>query len=417
MLISLEFNGYRFFDSSKISFCADARIKRLMANSELIDGRNVLKTVGIYGANNSGKTNVYFLFFLLKQVLLGKEVLINNPIFDDAPKTEISAVFNNINGNGWYKYTFVYDNNNKSYKYECLSSITFYEGGSSFSKILFEKDNLNKRLFVLGKDHSQLLSIIPSKLPFLYSIEIDSGEFSQLKQYLNEFVCFANSIETIQMFNIPINNTLDTMKSDDETKKRFINEFVKSADISIDNFKYEENVQFKIENKNINENALFNLMINPDTFKFVTTYKNKTVPSILFDSTGTKKIESLASYIYDALVNGKLLVIDELDNGLHYRLTRSIIALFNNMINTKGQLFFITHDLLLIDSKTLMRKDQIYLIDRSVDKAEIKCLKDYPVIDGGPREVSDFIRCYNRGEFGNVPNPSFIEPILEVLNG
>ena len=43
------------------------------------------------------------------------------------------------------------------------------------------------------------------------------------------------------------------------------------------------------------------------------------------------------------------------------------------------------------------------------------CLKEATIIDGGPREVNDIIKHYNRGEFGNVPNPNFIDLIIEVL--
>ncbi|MBQ7277321.1 MAG: ATP-binding protein [Bacilli bacterium] len=417
MLLYLDFNGYRFFDNTKISFCADARIKRLLSNSEFIDGRNVLKTIGLYGANNSGKSNIYDLFVILKQVLLGKEVIFNNPIFDDYPKINISLIFNNLNGNGWYKYEFIFDNDIRSYEYEAFSLITFYNGGSMLKKAIFEKDIVNKKLLIKDEDYSDVLSIIPSKFPLLYSIKLDEGKLNYLRKYLIDMQLFGNSIETIQMFNIPMDNTLNAMKSDNEEKKKFINEFVKKADISINSFKYDDKSQYKLENKNISELALQYLTINPDIFKFITIYDNKPVPSLIFDSTGTKKIEAIASYVYDALKLGKLLVIDEIDNGLHYKLTRSLISIFNNMINKSGQLFFITHDLLLIDSKTLMRKDQIYLIDRNEKKATVKSLKDFPVDEGGPREVSDFIKQYNRGGFGNVPNPNFIAPILEILNG
>ncbi len=124
----------------------------------------------------------------------------------------------------------------------------------------------------------------------------------------------------------------------------------------------------------------------------------------------------MASYVYDALSQGKLLIIDELDNGLHYKLTRSIVSIFNNMINEKSQLLFITHDLLLIDCNKLMRKDQIYFVNRTASGAELICLKKYPVNEGGPRDVSDIIKHYNRGEFGTVPNPNFINVIVGVLN-
>lgn len=415
MLLSLEINGYRFFDNLELSFCADARIKRLFSNSVEIDSKNILKSVGIYGGNNSGKTNIVKLFAILKDVLLGKgDINFNNSIFDDPENTKVSLIFNN--GNGWYKYCFIYSNIKHQYEYELFAALTYYSRGSCFEKKLFEKDNESRILKIHDEDLSHYLDIIPSRLPLLYSVEIEKGTFELLKTYLDELQKFANSIDIIEMYNIPIRNTVETMKSNDDVKKDFINKFVKNADISIDNFEYNDSVRM-VDDPVINEAALQQYANILDPFKLVTTYNNKRVPSIIYDSTGTKKIEAIASYIYDAIKECKLLIIDELDNGLHFKLTRAIIALFNNLLNEKGQLLFITHDLLLIDSKTLMRKDQVYFINRNQEKATLFPLREYTVESGGPREVNELIKHYNHGEFGKVPDPDFIDLLAGVLNG
>ena len=67
MILNIEFDGYRFFDNSSISFTADARTKKLLSNSTELDGKNVLKAVGLYGSNNSGKTNIVKLMSLIKK--------------------------------------------------------------------------------------------------------------------------------------------------------------------------------------------------------------------------------------------------------------------------------------------------------------------------------------------------------------
>lgn len=416
MILNLEFNGYRFFNDSKISFNADVRTSKLLSNSELIGGKNVLKTVGLYGANNSGKTNISVLFFLIKKVLLGhNDVCFNNPIFEDSDVTKISITFNNLNDYGWFKYVFSYNNIKKSYEKEMLSQVTYYDNGTLHEKEIFLKDNEKELLRIFNDDKSMYLSVIPSRLPLLYSVELGKGEFSSLKNYLDELQYFANSIEIIQMYNIPIDNTINTLKKGDAKKIRFVKEFVKSADISIDDFDYDDNSIIRFEPRAINEKVLLNDNIL-DSMKLVTTYNNKKVPSIVFDSTGTKKIEAIASYVYDAIENGKTLIIDELDNGLHFKLTRSIVSVFNNLINKRSQLIFITHDMLLIDSNKLIRKDQIYFVNRNKEGASLYCLKRATAENGGPRDLSDIIKRYNRGEFGDVPNPSFLEPLLGVLN-
>lgn len=415
MILNIEFDGYKFFDNSSISFTADARTKKLLSNSTELDGKNVLKAVGLYGSNNSGKTNIIILMSLIKKVLIGADnISFNNLVFKDSIETSISITFNNLNEKGWLKYEFTYNNEKKQYEREKLISLSFYDSGNVFQKVIFEKDTSAKILNVFDVDQSKFLSIIPSRLPFLYSVELESSEFSGLNDYLTEFKTLAASIQIIKMYDIPFENTLDTMKKNDTKKINFIKEFVKNADISINNFEFDKDINAEIGGE-INEQALSRFSKESDTLKLITTYGDVKVPSFIFDSTGTKKVESIASYIYDAIVDGKTLIIDEIDNGLHYKLTRSIVSIFNNMLNTKGQLFFVTHDLLLIDCNKLMRKDQIYFINRTSQKADLYCLKEATVSEGGPREVNDIVKLYNRGEFVSVPNPEFIDLIAEVL--
>ena len=52
-----------------------------------------------------------------------------------------------------------------------------------------------------------------------------------------------------------------------------------------------------------------------DQLKLISVYKGHPVPSMVFDSTGTKKIAALASYIIEALEKGRTLIVDELDSS------------------------------------------------------------------------------------------------------
>lgn len=54
-----------------------------------------------------------------------------------------------------------------------------------------------------------------------------------------------------------------------------------------------------------------------DQIRLVSTYKGVHVPSMMFDSTGTKKIAAIASYVIEALEQGRILVVDELDSSIH----------------------------------------------------------------------------------------------------
>ena len=416
MLLEFSFNDYRFFKGTNtFNLCPDERTKKMLSNSSVIDDKRVLKALAIYGGNNCGKTNIVRIFKLVKEALMGRDNLsFNNPIFGDSDRNDVSIVYNNLDGLGWMKYEFSYSNSDKKYYKEKLSSIKFYPSNKSFSKILFEKDLDNKVLNIFGDDNSRYLSIIPSTRPLLYSIEVEGGTFSVLKESKESLIKLSNSIEIVSMYNIPINKTINILKEDNSNKKQFILSFVKNADLSVDDFYYSKDPGVIIDKGIIDEKSLGELMQSEDIFHLKTRYGKANVPSLLFDSSGTKKMEAVASYIFEALSEGKTLIVDEIDNGIHFNLTRAIVSIFNNIANVRGQLIFTSHDLLLIDCKFLLRKDQIYFLDREKTKAKIHCLRDYPVSEGGPREGDELLKRYNRGDFGKVPNPNFINSLIKI---
>ena len=412
MILEIKFNNYKMFKNENVlSFLADTRIKQLGSNYFNILNRNVLKSVSLYGQNNIGKSNLINLFSLIKNLMLGVENLsFNREIFGDTQETNISITYKTDVDQNRMQYSFIYDSFKQEIVKEELNEIIFYETGNSTIRNIYNRDYVEEKLLILGTEHLDLLKILPSKKPFLYCVSLDNDIFNSLKIYLNSFVKFAESLEIIRLFNIPIDNTINVLKGSDEKKKKFVLEFVKHADLSIEDFFYNDKTNSKgKDDESITEKVLKQIDVN-DQLKLFTKYGNKAVCSIFFDSTGTKKIEAIASYIYEAIVNGKTLIVDELDCGLHFKLSRAILSIFNSFANERGQLLFTAHDVKLIASKLMMRKDQIYFSFRNDDlTSELFCLKDAPVKNGGPRSADDLLKHYNRGEFGYVPRPNFIK--------
>lgn len=79
------------------------------------------------------------------------------------------------------------------------------------------------------------------------------------------------------------------------------------------------------------------------------------------ESDGTRKLIAALPVILLALIEGRLVVIDELDAKLHPKLLRYIISLFKNRdINTRGaQLVFTSHDMSTMKN-TVYRRDEIW---------------------------------------------------------
>ncbi len=127
------------------------------------------------------------------------------------------------------------------------------------------------------------------------------------------------------------------------------------------------------------------------------------------ESRGTQQLFEFAYRWIETLDRGRTLVIDELGGSLHSMLSRRLVELFHDpRINRKGaQLIFNTHDVMLLD-KTLFRRDQIWFTEKDREGATHL----YPLLDFSPRKEESLARNYLQGRYGAIP---FIEDISDWL--
>lgn len=118
------------------------------------------------------------------------------------------------------------------------------------------------------------------------------------------------------------------------------------------------------------------------------------------ESEGTKKIFALAGPWIDVLAHGYVLVVDELDTSLHPELLRHLIRLFHSPKTNpnSAQLIFSTHDTTLLDSD-LFRRDQIWFVEKAPDLAS----HVYPLTDFSPRKGENLEKGYLQGRYGAIP--------------
>lgn len=74
--------------------------------------------------------------------------------------------------------------------------------------------------------------------------------------------------------------------------------------------------------------------------------------------------------IINAMLENKILLIDEFDSSLHYKLTRALAIIMNSYEESKAQFIFTTHDVKLLSSE-LFRKDQINFIEKNNETVKI----------------------------------------------
>lgn len=185
----------------------------------------------------------------------------------------------------------------------------------------------------------------------------------------------------------------------------------------MDDFKYLSDEEIELvffdDNMKVQEKVLNTSSSFVDMLHLVSVYKGKAVPSILYDSTGTKKTAALASYVIDSLENGRILIVDELDNSLHFKITRAIIALYNNELNNSAQLICTVHDISLLDCQRLFRKDQIWFTHKDKENVYLYPLTAFTSEKNVIRETSALIEKYKQGVFGALPEPDFLNILLE----
>lgn len=211
-------------------------------------------------------------------------------------------------------------------------------------------------------------------------------------------------------------HTIELMKDQNRLQQKVV-DFIKNADLYMDDFEYVNMDQIKLKVDDESEKAEEKVLNLPETImdqiKLVSTYKGVKVPSMIFDSTGTKKIAALASYVIEGLEQGRILVVDELDSSIHFKLTRAIVAMFNNELNTNAQMIFTVHDINLMDCKKMFRKEQIWFVHKDQVGVYVYSLADFTA-QQGVRDTTDIIEKYRKGVLGALPDPELINSLLSI---
>lgn len=414
MLVSLKFNNaYIFSQETSFSLKADMRNKRLSSNVIETSVDSVLKSACIYGSNNSGKTCLVRIIRALWSVILSQPGDVTPNLFSNNSVVSISCVF--IQDEKEWEYSFSLDTKTMEFIFERFSRIDYDQYRNSKEIVYFERDFINQKFYTKDASLQPSIHLMGRKNILIHVVDVATLPY--LEESRNVLMNFANKIVIVDMNNIPLDNTIMMLKNHDSLQKDIVS-FIKNADLDLEDFKYEEkNLPFNLPEQKPSEDVIAMQIKQSfeDTLRLTSVYKGVQLPSLLFDSTGTKKIAALASYVVSALKNGLILVVDELDSSIHFKLTRSIVSMFNNELNDKAQLIFTAHDVSLMDCKKLFRKEQIWFVHKDEEGVYLYSLADFTAKDG-VRDTTDIIEKYNRGVLGAIPDPDMIETLLQVKN-
>ena len=407
-------NCFAFNKPVEMTLRADMRTKKFSSNViNVNDNLNILKSIAIYGPNNTGKTSFIKCINAFKRTLENKPIRLSANIFTgNSISTEaVSFIYNEKE----YNYEYKFDCDKHSYVYEKMVEIVRDKNSNETEKLIFLKDTLNEK-YECPEDQKlqEVLNIASTNNILIYTVQTE--KFDTLNKIKEVLINLAKSIVIVTMNNIPNGKTIEILKNKDEETKKIVN-FIKNADIYLDDYRYDDKVQLEVDNKEAEEEILKNQDLM-DQMRIVSVYKGKPVPSIIFDSLGTRKIAALASYVVTSIEKGQTLVIDELDSSLHFKITRAIMSMYNSELNKNAQLIATLHDISLLDCKKMFRKEQIWFTDKNEEQTELYSLKDFSYEQSGVRgDTTDIQDRYSKGAFGAIPDPDLISTLLKEDDG
>ena len=403
MLIRFSFKNFKSFKEENVLDMEATSLKEHEYNIVKTDQVNLLKVAAIYGANASGKTNVLQAFdYMKKRILVSDDSKKNSPIDEDNVYSFM------INNEAISLEVEILAKNNKIYKYgfdvlkdSIVSEWLYIKKINKFYSI-FEREKNN----VTMKSNNKIsgLANIDERTLFLniYSkIDKDNEDFNNVYDWFVN----ANYLDLGNpRFEDFINTRISLKILSDEKYKKELLRFIKTFDSGIEGIKTTPNSLEEVQNNN--------RVVKVELIHRGDDNELKALPLEL-ESNGTRKMFHLFDFFMDALRNGMVLFIDELDAKLHPLLTRYIINLFHNSETNigNGQLIYSTHDTVNLNKETF-RRDEIWFTEKNRDGvSEMYALSDYILDDeDGNNKSSKKVRndaTYNKdyltGRYGAIP--------------
>ena len=409
MILKIEFgNFFSIRDKIRIDFRA-ANINTTLARElrhNVMDwnGVPVLKTIGLFGPNASGKSNIVKAIHFCCRMILDSHLYNEGTVFNFEP----------FKFDGWqekpscFLINFVCDNVEYEYSFELtktkiLSESLYHYPFGRRAKI-FVRNADGKYSFgtgVISKPADVALNTSDKNL-FLSRASSMNRETAQTlyRYFMNQFLLGlvnVNDLVVLDGFNTYKNVILkalevcDTDITDIEVRKEQMSAPVVvpgQADMA---FKFVDVLKFKTFHRD-NKEVMFDLDLE--------------------ESSGTRKLFQILIRLLDVVKNKKGIMMDEFDMGLHTRLADFILDLIH--ASERSQLLFSSHNTNLIDVKRL-RRDQIVFVNKTEDGAtEVYSLYDFKDF----RENMDAEKGYMQGRFDAVPYvDSSVESIKQLLEG
>jgi len=417
MLINFTVGNYRSFKNEKTLSMEAAPIKEHKDAVISVDKYKLLPLAVLYGANSSGKSNVLSAFSVMKYVVVNsvklnpdEEIVPFFPFMLDTKSFELPTSFEVefLIGTTYYRYGFEYNEKiiATEWLYERLPGEKeynlFLRSGSAY-KVSSTRFAEGKGKETSTSDNRLFLSLV-AQLRGQKSVKIIEW-FSNIN-FISGLNNSGYESFTKQMIQYRLEGFLPAFNFFQKLQLGFKDIKVKETDIPSDFKKALVGAPLDVQKKLLQERYT-ELRTTHEIFdESGSVVRLDEFSEEVMESEGTKKVIELSGPLFDTLLNGKILLVDELDAKLHPILTRNIIMLFNDpQQNKKGaQLIFATHDTNLLNIN-FVRRDQVWFTEKdpqeSTDLSSLVEFKDEEGIK--VRKDRSLAKDYINGRFGAIP--------------
>lgn len=413
MIVEFSVKNYRSIRSLQtISFAATGlkspeEYKEIDTNNISEDGGiRLLKTVGIYGANGSGKSNIIkALQFFLEAI--------GNEASSESNLSSLCDPFlfceNAFANESFFQLVLILDNKKYRYGFTVSKNLNPKKGEKESNEIITSEWLYGTKEKNAGQFFTRTgIDIEKEKLPNEDKIPPLPYEHTLFITHASAFdrngIC-ASIRNFIKGWTLSNFNGFENFRWNSVFLLEQENRKIDFLDLlSSFNLKYDDVIVEKDPNKpELTE-------VTHDKVFLIKNYKSDQKKDISIrlnlsrnESSGTQKIFDIGGLLLRAfsMPVSVFIILDEVDSNFHPSLLIKLVGLFNNpAINkSKSQLLFTSHDTNLM-APSIMRRDQFYF----TEKNESYATRVYSLADlKGIRNDADFAKQYLMGIYGALP--------------
>ncbi len=415
MLIQFNFKNFKSFRDEATLDLSAAKMTEFSDRVVSEGNDKILPMAAIYGANASGKSNIYNAFgymadYVIESFKYGDEEekfekyrptpFLFDSVSNDAESSfEVYFTIPGDKAEKTYNYGFCVDRHGVTEEWLNVKAKTARRYASVFYRST-EEDTLD--LSGLPKSSRDNIQVALEKQVLIVSLgaKLKVNKCKDIRDWFmaNEFADFGDPFT-----NFFLLRRLPKGFVDDNSVQKKVIEYFASFDEHIKDFEIEKLPNDADSKEETYKISSLHKKIDSDTFAAI---------PLSMESAGTLKMFALYPELQDVLEKGSVFFIDELNARLHPLLVRNFLLTFlNPEINTRhAQLIFTTHDTWQL-SNQLLRRDEVWFTEKDEQGiSKLYSLADF-VDESGARIRKDesYEKNYLIGKYGAIPTLKSID--------